>query len=343
VRAVTVEGGTLELAERPVPEPAHHEVLVRVHGAGLNRADLAQRAGVYPAPPGVPPDIPGLEFAGVVEDAGPGVTTLRSGDRVFGITGGGAQAEYVSVPAAQCTRVPDTLDVVVAGGVPEAFVTAHDALVTQAGMTGAEMIRAGIPDAGPEARAWVLVHAAGSGVGTAGLQLAKALGARVIGTARTVEKLDRCRSLGLDVGIVPTTVDGELDVPALATAIVDATGGVDVVLELVGGRYVEVDVIAAAPKAHIVLIGALAGADARLSVLTAMSKRLTIAGTMLRPRNEAEKADAIGGFARDVVPLLAAGTIAPVVEDVVPIAEAASAYDRLASDSTFGKVILDCR
>jgi NADPH:quinone reductase len=315
---------------------------VRVHGAGLNRADLAQRAGVYPAPPGVPPDIPGLEFAGLVEDAGPAVTTLRPGDRVFGITGGGAQAEYVSVPAAQCTRVPDGLDVVVAGGVPEAFVTVHDALVTHAGMTPAR-----ITEAQFEARAWVLVHAVGSGVGTAGLQLAKALGAGVIGTARTAEKLDRCRALGLDAGIVPPTVDGDLDVPMLAAAIVDATGdatgGVDVVLELLGGRYVEADVIAAAPKAHIVLIGALAGADARLSVLSAMSKRLTIAGTLLRPRNEAEKGDAIAGFARDVAPLLADGTIAPVVDDVLPIADAAAAYDRLASDSTFGKLVLDCR
>src|SRR4051812_47938514 len=123
MRAVTVEGGALTVVDRPVPEPAEHEVLVRVHGAGLNRADLAQRAGVYAAPSGVPPDIPGLEFAGVVEHAGPAVTTLRPADRVFGITGGGAQAEYVSVPAGQCTPIPERLDLVEAGGVPEAFVT----------------------------------------------------------------------------------------------------------------------------------------------------------------------------------------------------------------------------
>jgi putative PIG3 family NAD(P)H quinone oxidoreductase len=329
MRAVTVDGGELAVVERPLPEPAAHEVLVRVHGAGLNRGDLAQRAGLYPAPPGVPPDIPGLEFAGVVERAGSAVASLRSGDRVFGLTGGGAQADYVSVPAAQCAPVPEGLDLVEAGGVPEAFVTVHDAMVTCAAL---------------EAGEWLLVHAVGSGVGTAGVQLGKALGARVVGTARTAEKLDRCRPFGLDAGIVPmTTPAGDLDVPALAAGLLDATGGVDVVLDLVGGRYVEADVIAATSKGRIVLIGALAGSDAQLSVLTTMAKRLTIAGTMLRPRNEAEKADAIAAFARDVVPLLATGTVAPVIEDVLPIADAAAAYDRLASNSTFGKLVLDCR
>jgi NADPH:quinone reductase len=329
VRAVTVANGALELTTPPVPAPASDEVLVRVHGAGLNRADLLQRAGLYPAPPGVPADIPGMEFAGVVERAGADVVDRASGDRVFGIVGGGAQAEYLCVPAAHCARLPDTLDLVEMGGVPEVFVTAHDALVTRASGRAGE---------------WMLVHAAGSGVGTASIQLARALGMRVAGTARTPDKLERARPLGLDVGIVPATTDGDLDVAASIAEILEATGTeIDVTLELVGGRYVEIDVGTAAPKGRIVLIGALAGATAQLSVLTVMAKRITIAGTVLRGRDKREKADATEAFARDVVPLLAAKEIAPVVEAVLPLERATEAYDLLASDATFGKVILDCR
>jgi NADPH2:quinone reductase len=329
MRAVTIADGALVVATRPDPEPHAGEVVVRVHGAGLNRADLMQRAGGYPAPPGAPPDIPGLEFAGVVQQCRPDNNGLEVGDRVFGIVGGGAQAELVCVPVAHCARVPGGLDPVEMGGVPEAFVTAHDALVTRAQYATGE---------------WVLVHAVGSGVGTAGLQLAKAFGARVIGTARTAEKLDRCRLLGLDAGFVPRFADGILDTAATVASIIELTGqGVDVVLDLVGGRYVEVDIDAAALKGRIVLIGALAGASAQLSVLSVMGKRLTIAGTMLRARDKHEKADAVAAFARDVVPLLAAGTVRPVVDAILPIERVEDAYDLLASDATFGKVILDCR
>jgi NADPH:quinone reductase len=329
MRAVTIADGALVVATRPDPEPGPGDVIVRVQGAGLNRADLMQRAGGYPAPPGAPPDIPGLEFAGVVDGAGSDAAGLELGDRVFGIVGGGAQAELVRVPAVHCARVPDGLDLVEMGGVPEAFVTAHDALVTRAQHVRSE---------------WVLIHAVGSGVGTAGLQLAKALGAQVIGTARTAEKLERCRVLGLDAGIVPGVVDGNLDTAATVASLLALTGqGVDVVLDLVGGHYVEIDIDAAALKGRIVLIGALAGASAQLSVLSVMGKRLTIAGTMLRARDKQEKADAIAAFARDVVPLLAAGTVRPVVDATLPIEQVADAYDLLASDATFGKVILDCR
>jgi putative PIG3 family NAD(P)H quinone oxidoreductase len=304
-------------------------VIVRVHGAGLNRADLMQRAGGYPAPPGAPPDIPGLEFAGVVDAAGSDAAGLGVGDRVFGIVGGGAQAELVRVPAVHCARVPDGLDLVEMGGVPEAFVTAHDALVTRAQHVRGE---------------WVLIHAVGSGVGTAGLQLAKALGAQVIGTARTAEKLERCRLLGLDAGIVPRFVDGDLDTASTVASLLEhVPQGVDVVLDLVGGRYVEVDIDAAALKGRIVLIGALAGASAQLSVLAVMGKRLTIAGTMLRARDKQEKADAVAAFARDVVPLLAAGTVRPAIDAILPMQRVADAYDLLASDATFGKVVLDFR
>ncbi len=162
MRAATIVDGRIEVVERPVPEPGAEQVLVRVHGAGLNRADLLQRAGAYPAPPGVPADIPGMEFAGIVEAIGPGATGVGIGDRVFGIVGGGGQAEYVVTAASHCAPVPDGLDLVEMGGVPEAFITAHDAMITQAGLRAGE---------------WLLVNAVGSGVGTAGLQLAKALGA----------------------------------------------------------------------------------------------------------------------------------------------------------------------
>jgi NADPH:quinone reductase len=328
VRAVTTLGdGTIEVREHPDPEPGPGEVLVRIAGAGLNRADLMQRAGFYPAPPGSPADIPGMEFAGTVEGLGDGVEHPTVASRVFGVTGGGAQAELATVPAGQCAAVPDGLDLVAMGGVPETFVTAHDAMCTQAGIAPGE---------------WMLVHAVGSGVGTSAVQLAKARGARVVGTSRTADKLEACVPLGLDHGIVPATrADGSLDVAALVDQIrAVADPGVDVVLDLVAGAYVEADVAAAAPGARIVLIGTLAGARATVPILTVMQRRLRLFGTVLRPRTRAEKAAATDAFVRDVVPLLAARTIAPVVEAVMPLADATAAYDRLATDATIGKIIL---
>ncbi len=328
MRAVTTVGdGAIEVRDHPDPQPGPGEVLVKVSGAGLNRADLMQRAGFYPAPPGSPPDIPGMEFAGTVVALGDGVTWPAIGAAVFGIIGGGGQAELVTVPVGQCVIVPDGFDLTTMGGVPEAFLTAHDAMCTQAGFTDGE---------------WVLVHAVGSGVGTAALQLGKALGARVIGTSRSAEKLEQCRPLGLDHGIVPpTAADGTLDVAALAAEITRiAGGGVDVVLDLVAGAYVEADVAAAAPRGRIVLIGTLAGGTATLPVLTVMQRRLRMFGTVLRPRTLEEKTHATDAFVRDVVPLLAAGTIAPVVDSIMPLEQATEAYDRLASDATVGKIIL---
>jgi NADPH:quinone reductase-like Zn-dependent oxidoreductase len=332
MRAATVVDRQIVVVERPVPDPGPGEALVRVHGAGLNRADLAQVAGGYPAPPGSPPDIPGLEFAGVVEALGPGATDagLVAGDAVFGIAGGGAQAEYLTVPAGQCAPAPPGLDLVAMGGVPEAFVTAHDAMVTQAAVQPGE---------------WVAVHAVGSGVGTAAVQLAKAFDAHVVGTARTPSKLDRCRALGLDHGIVPPAGDdGALDPDALAWQIIEATGGgAHVTLDLVGGRYLAADVDAAAPKGRIVLISAMAGSRVTVSGLSIMTKRLRLFGTVLRARDAQEKAAATEAFVTDVVSLLANGTVAPVIETTIPLSEAPRAYELLASNTTFGKVVLDCR
>lgn len=316
-------GGELVLEDRPSPTPADDEVLVRVHGAGLNRADLLQRAGAYPAPLDAPPDIPGLEFAGEVTAVGRTAEGLAEGDRVFGIVSGGAQAEELVVRASHCARVPDGLDLVAAGGVPEVFVTAHDALRTQAGLMPDEV---------------VLIHAVGSGVGTAGVQLAEALACAVIGTDRKHDKLDRAMELGLDHGVLAAT---PLDAADLAARIIDAAGPVDVILDLVGGDYVGVDVAVAAPKGRVMLVGAVAGGRTQLDILSVMGKRLTITGTVLRARSATEKAAAMWAFGHEVVPLLAAGTVRPIVDQTLPLDEFGAAYERLASDRSFGKVILD--
>jgi NADPH:quinone reductase-like Zn-dependent oxidoreductase len=221
--------------------------------------------------------------------------------------------------------VPASLDPVVAGGVPEAFITAHDALCTRAGLRPGEQ---------------VLVHAAGSGVGTAVVQLASAWNATTVGTSRQQWKLDAAKALGLDHGVLAPS---PLEPTELAATINDRAGPCDVVVDLAGGPYLEVDLHAAALKARIVLVGALAGGTATFPILVAMGKRLTVVGTMLRSRTDDEKAEATDAFATDVGPLLDSGAITPVVADVVPLEEAERAYDLLESDATFGKVILDCR
>lgn len=325
MRAVTIGDGGITVVERPAPEPSADQVLVRVHGAGLNRADLLQRRGVYPAPPGVPDDIPGLEFAGEVVEVGPDAHQLQAGDRVFGIVGGGAQADYVLTVESHCARVPAELDLVEAGGVPEAFITAHDALFTL-----------GCLHPGNN----VLVHAVGSGVGTAALQLARCIGCSVVGTARTQEKLDRCGELGLDHAVLAPR---DLDPEALAQAIREEAGDPDVIIDLVGGDYVRTDLAVAAPRGRIILVGLIAGVTTEVNLSHLLTKRLEVRGTVLRSRPAHEKAAVTHAFAGHVLPLLAAGTVKPVVEEIVPIEEAEHAYDLLESDTTFGKVILDAR
>jgi putative PIG3 family NAD(P)H quinone oxidoreductase len=323
MKAVVFPGdGTIELADRPSPTPGPGEVLVRVHGAGLNRADLVQRIGFYPAPPGVPADIPGMEFSGEVLGTGPGVGPVAIGDRVFGIVGGGAQAEEVVVPESCCVAVPRHLDLVEAGGIPEVFITAHDAMRTRAGLRPGEH---------------VLVHAVGSGVVTAVVQLAKALGNTVTGTARTADKLDRAAALGLDHGVA---APDPFDAPTLGQAVLDAGGPADVVVELVGGGYLEVDLAVTAVQGRIVVVGTLAGGNVDLPLMTLMSKRLALHGTVLRARSSAEKAAATAAFAAEVLPLLHDRQLQPVVDRVLPLDAAAEAYDLMASNTTFGKVIL---
>ena len=315
----------LGVEERPDPRPGPGEVLVRVHGAALNRADLAQRAGFYAAPPGSPADIPGVEFAGEVVAHGDGVTEPAVGARVFGIVGGGGQAELVTVPATQCAPVPDNLDLVDAGAVPEVFMTAHDALSTQAGMRSGEVL---------------LVHAAGSGVGTAAVQLGRVAGCTVVGTARSAEKLESARRLGLDHAVLAPRI---LEPEALAADITAAVGAVDVILELVGGTYLEADISVAALQARIMLVGMMAGTHTDVDLGALLIKRVRIFGTTLRGRTVDEKAGVTQAFTRDVVPLLASGEVVPVVARTMPLTDAAEAYDLLASDTVFGNIVLDLR
>jgi NADPH:quinone reductase len=320
--SITKPGGpdVLALVERPDPEPSRGEVRVRVRATAVNRADLLQRMGMYPAPPDAPPDIPGLELAGEVDAVGPGVQRLRIGDRVFGLVGGGGYAEHAVSHERALAKIPDGMSFEDAAAVPEAFITAHDAMVTQAGLRGGETL---------------LIHAVGSGVGTAAAQLGRALGARVIGTARTADKLERARELGLDVGIVPTGAGAFADAVRAA-----APDGADVVLELVGGSYVAEDLRAVSVLGRIVLIGLMAGARTEVDLGLVLRKRVRVLGTVLRARPLEEKIAAVRAFEAQVVPLLARGLVKPIVDIVMPLADAARAHERMASNVGFGKIVL---
>jgi putative PIG3 family NAD(P)H quinone oxidoreductase len=312
----------LDVREVDRPEPGTGEILVRVRATALNRADLMQREGRYPAPPGAPADIPGLEFAGEVAALGPGAREWHEGDRVFGITGGGAYAEYVAVHERTLAPIPTTLGWDEAAAVPEAFITAHDALVTQAAVRPSER---------------VLIHAVGSGVGLAATQLARAFGAVPFGTSRTGDKIERACELGLEAGVALGRDPG-----ALADAVARWTNrrGVDVVLDLVGGAYVQAGVDALAPRGRLVLIGTVAGAQTSLDLRRVLTGRLTIRGTVLRARPLEEKILATRAFAAEVVPLLERRTVRPVIDATFPLAEVAAAHRHLESNATLGKVVV---
>jgi len=318
----------LTLRDVPSPPLGRGEVRVRVRATAVNRADLLQRMGLYPAPPDAPADIPGLEYAGEIVELGDGAGAthdaelgLRVGDRVFGLVGGGAYAEELVTPARTLARIPDGMSFTDAAAIPEAFITAWDAIVTQARLESGEAL---------------LIHAVGSGVGTAAAQLGRARGATVIGTARTADKLARARALGVDEGIVP-------EGGRFADRVRAATGGrgADVVLELVGGAYVAEDLYAVAERARIVVVGLTAGTRGELDLGLLLRRRVSVTGTVLRARPLEEKIAAMRTFARHVVPLFAAGRLRPVVETVLPLAEAAKAHALVASNATFGKVVLE--
>jgi NADPH:quinone reductase len=319
--AITKPGGpeVLAVVDKPQPEPARGEVRVRVRATAVNRADLLQRMGAYPAPADAPPDIPGLEIAGVVDAVGPGTERFSVGDRVFGLVGGGGYAETIVSHERALAKIPADMSFESAGAVVEAFVTAHDAIVTQA------QLRSGEP---------LLVHAVGSGVGSAAAQLGRALGAFVIGTARTHEKLSRARTLGVDIGIA-------VENAKFADAVNSAShGGAAVILELVGGDYLAEDLRCIQTLGRISLVGLMAGVKAELDLGLVMRKRVRILGTVLRARPLEEKIAAMRAFEAQVVPLLERGIVKPIIDCVMPFTEAAAAHARMASNVGFGKIVL---
>jgi NADPH:quinone reductase-like Zn-dependent oxidoreductase len=280
-----------------------------------------QRAGHYPAPPGVAPDVPGLEFGGVIESLGPDAKRLREGQRVLGLVAGGAQAEYVVTREALAVVVPEAVSDLDAGAIPEAYITAHDALFAQGSLAHGER---------------VLIHAVGSGVGVAALQLAKAQGCLVFGTSRSPEKLRRAKEFGLDVAISP-------EQPAFDEIVMGRTGshGVDVIIDFVGGPYLDRNLLALASCGRLVVVSTLGGVSALLSMRTLMTKRLRIVGTMLRSRSYEEKVTASNAFERDVMPLFASGAIKVPIDRSFRLEEAQEAHRHLEENKNFGKIVFD--
>ncbi|HET8733601.1 MAG TPA: NAD(P)H-quinone oxidoreductase [Anaeromyxobacteraceae bacterium] len=312
----------ITFGEAPDPAPSRGEVLVRVRAAALNRADLLQRRGLYPPPPGYREDLPGMELAGEVAAVGAGVTAWKPGDRVMCITAGEAQAELCAVHERTLLRIPDGLSFEDAAALPEAGITSHDALFTLGGL------RPGWP---------VLIHAVGSGVSTLALQLVKAAGATAIGTSRTAEKLERARALGLDHGLLVGKEE-----PRFADEVKRLTGrrGCPLVLDFVGAPYAAENLAALASQGRIVVIGTMGGAKPTVDLGLLMRTRGSVVGTVLRPRPLEEKIAATQAFAKDVLPLVAQGEVRPVVDAVLPAAAAREAHERMERNESFGKLVL---
>ena len=312
MRAVTIrEGGELEVAEHPDPEPGQGEVLVRVRGAGLNGADMLQRKGGYPAPPGSPPDIPGLELAGEVAALGPGATRFAEGDHVMGIVGGGGQAELAAVHERQLMPVPERLELVAAGAIPEVFTTAHDALFTQAALRPGERL---------------LVHGAAGGVGTAAVQLGAAAGADVVATVRNPDARDSVAALGAQEVLDPEGFEEH--------------GPFDVILELVGAPNMPGNLKALNTLGRIVVIGVGAGFKAEVNLLALMGKRATLRASTLRARPLEEKAATARAMEREVLPLFDAGRLRVPLAEEFALDEAEQAYERFAAGGKLGKILL---
>ncbi|HVG44536.1 MAG TPA: NAD(P)H-quinone oxidoreductase [Longimicrobium sp.] len=320
---ITRPGGAEVLAteERPVPEPGPGEVRVRVQASALNRADVLQRMGSYPAPPGAPADVPGLEYAGEVDAVGEGAGLWAVGNRVMGLVGGGGHAEYVVVHEREAIRIPQNCTVQEAAAIPEAFLTSYDALFRQLDLKVGER---------------VLIHAVGSGVGTAALQLARAAGAVTLGTSRTPEKLKRAeQELGLEVGIDTARED-------LAEAVNQATygSGVHAVLDLVGGKLLEASLRVLALRGRAIVVGTTAGSKAEIDLGLLLRRRLHLFGTVLRSRPLEEKIALAREFSSSVLPLLSSGRIKPVVDSTFHFKDIRKAHERMESNATFGKIVL---
>jgi len=317
-------GGPENLEIRDVPDPPKPKgsaVLVRVRAAGLNRADLLQRKGLYPAPEGYSTKIPGLEFAGQILEVGDQVGSWEPGDRVMAITAGEAEAELVSVDESLLMSIPERLSYTDAAAIPEAFITAHDAIFTLGELKAGQTL---------------LIHAVASGVGIAAMQMAKQAVATVIGTSRTAEKLARCRELGLDHDIVPGG-------PRFAEELRSITDGqgADVILDLVGASYFSENLASLAIKGRLILVGLTGGSSAEFDLRTALQKRARIIGTVLRGRSIEEKAEATRNFVEHSMTHIESGSITPVVDKVFAAADVRAAHEYLESDLSFGKVVLE--
>lgn len=333
MKAVWVKefGGAENLEIREVENPSKPvggEVLINVKASALNRADLLQRKGLYPAPSGFPERILGLEFAGEVAETGENATNFKIGDRVFGITAGGAQAEFILSDESLLVRIPDNMSFAQAAAIPEAFITAHDSIFTQGNLQTSETL---------------LIHAVGSGVGLAALQLAKARNIRVLGTSRSADKLVKCDEFGLDQGIATGGVSFDENPQIFAELIqnINDGRGVDVILDLVGAAYFRANLESLNSKGRLILVGLTAGTKAEFNLGIALSKRLKIIGTVLRSRLTAEKAEATRRFAEEVVPLIADGTLKPNIDKVFKPEEIREAHEYLESNASFGKVVLE--
>ena len=311
MRAVTIRDGELVLDDHPDPEPGLDQILVRVHAAGLNGADMLQRRGAYPAPPGDPADIPGLELAGEVAALGPGARRFSEGDRVMAVVGGGGQAELALVHERAAMPVPSGLEWPQAGGLPEVFTTAHDALFTQAGLRPGEHL---------------LVHGAAGGVGTAAIQIGRAAGARVTATVRREELRGQVEQLGARV-IAP-----------------DGFGEhrpYDVILELVGAGNLEENLRALAWRGRIAVIGVGgSGPSAEINLLALMQKHARIHGSTLRARALEEKAVAARRVERELLPHFESGALTVPVAATFGLDEAERAYDRFTAGGKLGKIVL---
>lgn len=308
----------LELAELPDPVPGDGEVVIEVRATALNRADLLQRRGVYPPPPGAS-SVLGLECAGIVAELGPGTSSARVGDRVMALLPGGGYAERVAVHERLCLPIPERLSFAQAAAVPEAFLTATEALFGLGKLVPGE---------------WVLIHAAGSGVGSAALQLARAAGGRVLGTA-SAGKVDRVMALGPERVVARESGD----FAKVALEVTDGRG-VDVILDLVGGSYLGRHQECLAVLGRHVIVGLVGGAKAELDLARVLSRRQSILGLVMRTRPLADKIRVVERFRRDFFGWLEAGLLDPLVDTVLPFAEAARAHERLEANSSFGKLVL---
>lgn len=309
----------LAITERPVPVPGAGELLLRVAAAGVNRPDCLQRRGVYPPPPGAS-DLPGLEVAGHVAALGPGVTGWREGERACALLAGGGYAEYCAVPVEQCLPVPAALSLTEAAAVPETFFTVWTNVFERGALKPGERL---------------LVHGGASGIGTTAIQLGQACGAEVLATAGGPAKTALCRQLGAARAIDYRTED-------FAAAVRTFTGGrgVDVIFDIVGGSYFEANLATLATDGRLVVIGVLGGASGRLDLGRLLTRRLTVTASTLRPRSPVEKGRIAAALRERVWPLLEARRVVPVIQQVLPLEQAASAHQILEANQAMGKVVL---